>query len=1122
MYRRGVRAVVAIVLVIGVALSGCLQPTSVTCEGGVVCPAGQLCSSLGCMTQAQKTACNGIADGDACTTPTNMAGECVDGFCIETGCGNGRIEPGEMCDDGNSLGGDGCSARCDSDETCGNAFLDTAKSEGCDCGSADFTGTRPPGCNGMPNSDAPNTVCTSTCQIRGCGDGVVGGLEDCDGASLPITACNQVGFYTGTLACLPTCRYDVSGCSGRCGDNVRNGAPGDPLELCDGTDLGGSDCTKFGYYSPSGLACNALCGFDTQNCAGFCGDTQVNGSEQCDGSVPSGTDCTDFGFYTAGGLACNSACALDTSGCSQRCGDGAINGTEQCDGSIPAGTDCTDFGFYTTAGLACSGGCTFDTSGCSQRCGDNTINGSETCDGAVPAGMDCTDFGFYNTAGLACGTNCAFDTSGCTQRCGDGVVNNAAEQCDTTLPSGMDCTDFGFYQPNGLACSAGCTFDTGGCSQRCGDGMKNGTEACDGSVPSGTDCTDFGYYQANGLACGTNCAFDTSACMLRCGDGMKNGNEQCDTTIPSGTDCKSFGYYQAAGLTCSGGCTFDVSGCSQRCGDNIVNGSEACDGSVPAGTDCTDFGFYSAPGLVCSGACGFSTSLCRDFCGDDLVNGTEQCDGAPSSALGCAFSGDGDAGQLDCSSGCTNAFQHCRSIGFELTYPGATSTRFFDAWNRGSESFAVGDFGRIVHNSGGAWSLMASLGPTLRGVWGASATEVFAVGDAYLGTYGIFHYDGATWSRMTSPSTSLTLFDVAGSNPTNVWAVGDGGVVLRYTGTWAVQTTTIPSDVILSGVVVNGSTVWVTGLDGGLNGRIFKFDGTSWSSVVTAASEPLVGVYGASASDIYAVSPSTVWHYNGTSWSSSPGCTGTNQVGVGGLAGGAVVVAGVAGAKARICQLAGGVWTPVELPSAPPLENVGVGDTRLIVVGDDVLFESTGASWLPRTTFTMPIVQGVWGTAPNNVYAVGPAAAGTEYVYRYDGSAWTLQTTPGGAFALNDVAGGTGWAVAVGSGGRVLASNGTGGAWTSQASNTTNALNDVWGDTAGTAVYAVGAAGTITRRTSGTWAVQVSGTRADLAAVWGSGTTVFAVGAGGVIVRKVGAGAFASMTSPTNQDLRGV
>src|SRR5207244_11859901 len=46
-------------------------------------------------------------------------------------CGNGVVDPGEQCDDGNTVSGDGCSASCRL-EACGNGILDPG--EQCDDG----------------------------------------------------------------------------------------------------------------------------------------------------------------------------------------------------------------------------------------------------------------------------------------------------------------------------------------------------------------------------------------------------------------------------------------------------------------------------------------------------------------------------------------------------------------------------------------------------------------------------------------------------------------------------------------------------------------------------------------------------------------------------------------------------------------------------------------------------------------------------------------------------------------------------------------------------------------------------------------------------------------------------
>jgi hypothetical protein len=55
----------------------------------------------------------------------------------------------------------------------------------------------------------------------------------------------------------------------------------------------------------------------------------------------------------------------------------------------------------------------------------------------------------------------------------------------------------------------------------------------------------------------------------------------------------------------------------------------------------------------------------------------------------------------------------------------------------------------------------------LRGVWGSSTSDVFAVGPGVT----IIHYDGSTWSLMTSDTTEH-LNSVWGSSSSDVFTVG--------------------------------------------------------------------------------------------------------------------------------------------------------------------------------------------------------------------------------------------------------------------------------------------------------------------------------------------------------------
>jgi cysteine-rich repeat protein len=104
---------------------------------GEVCDDGNRIDGDGCSANclSNETCGNGYADGilgEVCDNGAPGTGGCSANCKTGLTCGNGIIDPGEICDDGNTVSGDGCSSDCLSNETCGNGYVDVAKSEVCD------------------------------------------------------------------------------------------------------------------------------------------------------------------------------------------------------------------------------------------------------------------------------------------------------------------------------------------------------------------------------------------------------------------------------------------------------------------------------------------------------------------------------------------------------------------------------------------------------------------------------------------------------------------------------------------------------------------------------------------------------------------------------------------------------------------------------------------------------------------------------------------------------------------------------------------------------------------------------------------------------------------------------
>ncbi|MBT9557671.1 MAG: DUF4215 domain-containing protein, partial [Myxococcales bacterium] len=609
---------------------------------------------------------------------------------VTASCGNGAVQLGELCDDGNTANGDGCSSDC-SLEICGDEIVTGAES--CDDG-----------------NDEPNDGCSAECQVERCGDGIVQTGEECDD-----------GDTNDQDRCLGNCKL------ARCGDGAVRVCDADAGELCGTPCSGGGAClTSTAAFKDVPEVLNgkpvsgALLPLENNSATvaiafDLLETTPSTGIPDSGKSVRVTTGPVSVTLVGApiledvvapvlqglpweftltaasfGGVSFSAASLIGW-----RSDDGfGIELTGQVTGltldaqgyPVPGPFNLqgnltlrryelpsqamTDFAATTVAVAftiaapgaiptnleACDDGNTADVDDCTSacqpaRCGDGFVHVGvdEQCDPAAPGADGCNpnctlaDVAACGDGDLDPGEQCDdkgnVDGDGCTalcvtERCGDGVAQ-PSEDCDD-----------GNVDPDD-GCAADCTIEA------CGDGTKQGSEACDdgpanvdtatcttacqvatcgdGHLQNGVEeCDDGNLDPADG--CGSDCTVD------RCGDARPGPGEQCDDgNVEPGDACGATCQLEycgdglpGPGEECDDGNGGVGDGCNKDC---LLENKDACgDAKVGPGEQCDDGGLEDGDG--CNTSCQLENPVA---CGDGDVDAGEQCDdGANVSGDGCA------------------------------------------------------------------------------------------------------------------------------------------------------------------------------------------------------------------------------------------------------------------------------------------------------------------------------------------------------------------------------------------------------------------------------------------------------------------------------------------------------
>lgn len=242
---------------------------------------------------------------------------------VSANCGNSILDDGELCDDGNTDGGDGCSPACRveadydcvtpgqpciSNAVCGNGSLSSA--EACDDGNT----TPGDGCAADCSAVDPGWQCRvpgKKC-VPLCGDGVLTGTENCDDANVVNgDGCSETCLVEAGSTC------DNSTLPSQCTQSVCGNGLVEAGETCDkGSDNGlfygdGSGCSKTCTVEPT---CRGDDGV-TRACDTHCGDGNIDDGEECDdGNQLDGDGCS-HDCKPEGGFTCTPMEKPDTVPC---------------------------------------------------------------------------------------------------------------------------------------------------------------------------------------------------------------------------------------------------------------------------------------------------------------------------------------------------------------------------------------------------------------------------------------------------------------------------------------------------------------------------------------------------------------------------------------------------------------------------------------------------------------------------------------------------------------------------------------------------------------------------------------------------------------------------------------
>lgn len=314
----------------------------------------------------------------------------------------------------------------------------------------------------------------------------------------------------------------------------------------------------------------------------------------------------------------------------------------------------------------------------------------------------------------------------------------------------------------------------------------------------------------------------------------------------------------------------------------------------------------------------------------------DAAEGAPDAAEGLPDAGENqaDAGENEADAGPPNDSGVPAPVEF-AAYPSPVTVNLRDLWGTAQDHvLAVGDDGTVLRFDGTDWQVVPDVPTTedLYGVWGTSPSDVYVAGGG--GT--ILHYDGTDWTDVgPGGSTNFRSLYGSGSMVVAVGSAAVANVAWQSTGGQFTVAMTGASGSLYGTWVTTGPEAFLTGN----GGEILHYDGAAWSAMTSNTTEWLTEVAGRAPNDVWASGRGgTVLHYDGAS------------------------------------------WQPEQVPTMAHVRGLWVAPAEVYAVGYDTsdpsaeggfMLRRRGGTWSAVGIPTTPNLWAVWGTAADDVWAVG-------------------------------------------------------------------------------------------------------------------------------------------------------